>query len=437
MEIIKWKLKIKNISNIKNLQIITINQNSNINIVKEETDIYFYSLKNQEVVLMNIDNTYFELPLNVNTYNFKVNNIVKAILQYKKEENIKYDSEKQNLLGERYIYSRKYYSLVPEYLNTNPYLIIRDILNNQYIGNHILLKYITIIFAMFVKSNLSSFMVKPFIKHYNIKEHNYIVKGPSFNDFFIRELKEPLVVIKSTNIIYSPVTARCMFYNYKNLYKLKLHIKGKNFDLLDLIDEPMNDKIKKKKYSVIICRLAVQDYHHLHMPEEGILIKIKEFNGNYISVDKDYLRTEMDILTENKRTLFKFKRDDGSFFYLVMVGSILISSIVHRFEINKKYYTKEKVAYFQYGGSCVVYVSDKNIYFDEDLYYFNNDNIESYVKVGDEIGNLNKRKKKTYLKNYHIKKNADTFFQQIINYIINLMIKINKKYLNEFKLEIV
>ena len=41
---------------------------------------------------MNIDNIYFELPLNINTYNFKVNNIVKAILQFKKEENIKYDS---------------------------------------------------------------------------------------------------------------------------------------------------------------------------------------------------------------------------------------------------------------------------------------------------------------------------------------------------------
>jgi len=228
-----------------------------------------------------------------------------------------------------------------------------------------------------------------------------------------------------------------MFYNYKNLYKLKLHIKGKNFDLLELIDELINNKIKIKKYSVVICRLAVQDYHHVHMPEDGILIKVSEFNGNYLSVDKEYLRTEMDILTENKRTLFKFKRDDGSFFYLVMIGSILISSIVHKLELNKKYYTKEKIGYFQYGGSCVVYVSDKNIYFDEDLYYFNNDNIESYIKVGDEIGNLNKRKKKTYLKNYYIKKNADTFFQQILNYIINLMIKINKKYLNEFKLEII
>ena len=432
MEIIKWKLKIKNISHIKKLQIISINQNSNINIVKEETEIYFYSIKNQDVILMNIDDNYFDLPLNENTYNFKLNNIVKAILQYKKEDFVIYENEKQNILNERYIYSRKYHSLVPEYVGITPFIIIRDILNNRYFGNQYVLKYITILFAYFVKSNFSSFMIKPFIKQYNIKDHKYIVKGPTFNDFFTRELKKPLDILKNSNIIYSPVSARCMFYNFKNLYKIKLHIKGKNFDLYDLIDDS-----KRKKYSVVICRLAVNDYHHAHMPEDGILVKIKEFDGNYYTVDKDYLRTDMDILTENKRILFKFKRNDGSYFYIVMIGAILISSIVHNLELHKKYYTKEKIAYFQYGGSCVVYVSDKNIYFDEDLYYFNNENIESYIKVGDEIGNITNRKKKMYIKNYHIRKNTETFIEQVIKYIINLMIKINKKYLIDLKLEII
>ena len=42
-----------------------------------------------------------------------------------------------------------------------------------------------------------------------------------------------------------------------------------------------------------------------------------------------------------------------------------------------------------------------------------------------------------YIKNYHIRKNSETFIEQIIKYIINLMIKINKKYLSELKLEII
>ena len=173
------------------------------------------------------------------------------------------------------------------------------------------------------------------------------------------------------------------------------------------------------------------------MPEDGILIEVKEFNGKYISVDRDYLRSDINVLNENKRVIFKFKRDDDSIFYLVMVGSILISSIVHNTELFKKYYTKEKIAYFQYGGSCVVYVSDKNIYFDNDLIYFTNENIESHVKVGEEIGNIKKQKHKEFNKNYHIKKHIIGTINQLIFFIVKLMIKINKNYLNNLNIELV
>ena len=52
MKIIKWKLSVKNIDNIKKLLIITLNQNNLINIVKEETDIFFYTIINQKKILL-------------------------------------------------------------------------------------------------------------------------------------------------------------------------------------------------------------------------------------------------------------------------------------------------------------------------------------------------------------------------------------------------
>ena len=84
MELNKWKLTIKNIGNIKNIIIFSINQNNLINIVKEEIDLYFYTLFNQNVVLIQIDNKMFEINLNNNSYNFEENDIVKAILLYTK-----------------------------------------------------------------------------------------------------------------------------------------------------------------------------------------------------------------------------------------------------------------------------------------------------------------------------------------------------------------
>ena len=97
----------------------------------------------------------------------------------------------------------------------------------------------------------------------------------------------------------------------------------------------------------------------------------------------------------------------------------------------KKYYTKEKIAYFLYGGSCVVYVSDRNIYFDEDLTYFSSEGIESYIKVGTEIGNVYKQKKRIYNHSYSIKKHIHGYLNKLLNYIILLIIKIINVYLKD------
>jgi phosphatidylserine decarboxylase len=428
MKIIKWKLSVKNIDNIKKLLIITLNQNNLINIVKEETDIFFYTIINQKKILLQIDDHYFDLILNdTKKYDYLYNGITRAILFYEKVGVYKYNYQKQNKINDRYIYSRSYSSLVPEYLNKQPIILIRDILNNKQYGSDSLSSLITYLFAYYIKSNLSSILVKPFIENYNIDESKYTIKGPSFNDFFIRELKEPLKVIKNTEIIYAPTSSRTMVYNYKNFYKLKLHIKGNKFSLLKLI----NEKKIEKKYSVVVCRLAVYDYHHVHMPEDGILVKITEFNGTYRSVDLDYLRSDLNVLNENKRVVLKFKRSDNSRFYIILIGAILISSIVHRLEVNRTYYTKEKIGYFQYGGSCVVYVSDRNIYFDEDLTYFSSEGIESYIKVGTEIGNVYKQKKRIYNHSYSIKKHIHGYLNKLLNYIILLIIKIKNVYLKD------
>jgi len=437
MKIIKWKLKIKNIDDIKRILIFSINRNSLINIVKEETDIFFYSIIGQEKILIQIDDIYANLNITnsiSNKFEFKSNNVSRAILFYSQIESYKYINDKQNVIDDRFIYSRSYKSLVPEYLNNSFFIIIRDVLNNKKYGSNYMTSLITTIFAYYINSNLSSMLIKPFIKQYNIDESKYIVKGPSFNAFFIRELKVPLKVIKNTEIIYSPVSARVMLYNYKNLYKLKLHIKGKNFSLLKLI----NEKKIEKKYSVAVCRLALNDYHHVHMPEDGILIKLTEFNGTYLSVDVDYLRNpEYNVLNDNKRVVLKFKRSDNSKFYIILVGAILISSIVHKLELNKTYYTREKIGYFQYGGSCVVYVSDRNIYFDKDLSYFSNEGIESHIKVGEEIGNVYKQKDISFISSYNVKKHIFGFINILINYIVLLFIKINKKYLKDLNLQII
>lgn len=433
MELNKWKLKINNIGNIKNIIIFSINQNNLINLVKEETELYFYTLLNQNKLLIQIDNKIFELDLNNNSYNFEDNNIVKAVLSYNKINTHVYINDKQNKINDRYIYMRKYKSLVPEYKNSFLFILVRDILNNQYFGSESLLYIITYLMGLFLQSSNSSFLINNFIKNYQINTDKYIIQGSSFNDLFIRELKQPLIPVSNSDIIYAPSTSRTIFFNFKNYYKVNLYIKGKNFNLSDLI----NEQNIRSKYSIVICRLAINDYHHIHMPENGILIEISEYNGTYKSIDKDYIRSSINVMNENKRVIFKFRRPNNTLFYLVAIGSTIVSSIIYDLQVDKMYLTKEKIAYFQFGGSCVVYVSDQNIYYDTDYSYFSNENIESYVKVGEEIGNLYNQKNIDYVKNYHIKRHVIGFLNNLIEIIINFFVKFHQRYLKNLYIDLI
>ena len=75
------------------------------------------------------------------------------------------------------------------------------ILNHEYFGSYYLSSFITYLSGLFLKSNASSFLINPFIKHYNIHNDKYIINGPTFNDLFIRQLKTPLSILKNTELI--------------------------------------------------------------------------------------------------------------------------------------------------------------------------------------------------------------------------------------------
>ena len=59
------------------------------------------------------------------------------------------------------------------------------------------------------------------------------------------------------------------------------------------------------------------------------------------------------------------------------------------------------------------------------------------MKILNQIGNIKKQKHKEFNKNYHIKKHIIGTINQLIFFIVKLMIKINKNYLNNLNIELV
>lgn len=367
-------------------------------------------------IYLQVDNNIYYL--NNNTGSFRVNIcedkfIVK--LRITSDVNISYLNFSNNNYIEsthKYIYHQKLKTLIPEYINNNWNNYIKFISYGGVGANA--RKFITNFIGMFLKSPLSKFMIYDFIKKYNINYNKYYeIDYNSFNDFFTRRLLILPDVIDSTNDIRSSATCRIIVYSSINQDNFTSWIKGSEFTISSLINT--NTIIN----SMMINRLAIQDYHHFHMPYTGILQNITILGNDYHSVSPSIINTPINVFTENYRQIYEFKDKDNKLFYIVAIGAFIIGSIENNLIIGNTYKSGDRIGNFSVGGSTIVVLFEKQIYFDPDISYYSGMNIESYVKVGDTIGSIISSRDVLFPKHYHIK-NYDNILDQ--NNIVKIII---------------
>jgi hypothetical protein len=219
-------------------------------------------------------------------------------------------------------------------------------------------------------------------------------------------------------------------------------IKGSQFDHKKII--------KSDPYFVpnfmIVFRLAPQDYHHFYMPSTGKLLNYYYMGDDYQSVGYDFMySTRFNPLNDNFRLVLEFehmnsKSDSKSYsskpdkFYLVIIGATTVGSIIIQpdLKIGQIYMSKQHLGYFDLGGSCVVFLTNKNIILRPDLISNSANNIETYFSVFDQITNLNNSN------NLHNLHNSNNYQIPSIGYkYLNLhhnMAKKRKDAINKSKL---
>lgn len=351
------------ITNVKTNKLYTYNVNNiatNIKLILDDDDIIYVFIKNKIGLNVDISNTNKYINDNIN----------------------------------KYVYHRELKTLVPEIRNNFYGHINKFISNNDYFPqNNVaknLRKILTNIIVWFLNSKISSYHINSFVSFYNIniKQFQTPIQYNSFNDFFKRELSIQPYTTSTTNNFRAPVTGRIVAFDiYNNYNKTSIWIKGKNFTINKLIDDN-TDTI----YNIFICRLTIQDYHHIHMPYTGKLLDIKIIGDDYYGVSSDIVNSSNDVFTENYRNIYKFLgiHDNSEFiFWVIPIGSFVVNSIVHNMTIGNTYNSGQKIGNFDLGGSTVVILTTKKINVDKDIEYYSDNKIESYVSVGDKIGNLN------------------------------------------------
>ncbi|KAG5248738.1 phosphatidylserine decarboxylase proenzyme [Salix suchowensis] len=254
--------------------------------------------------------------------------------------------------------------------------------------------------------------VKFFKDQINLAEIKYPLEHfKTFNEFFIRELKpgaRPVASVEHDDVAIC--AADCRLMAFKSVEdSLRFWIKGRKFSIQGLL----GNEIYSSAYAdgtVVIFRLAPQDYHRFHSPVSGTIDKFVKIPGclytvNPIAVNSKYCN----VFTENKREVSIISTAHFgkrlSFVFLAAGGICCNRSNYgwqHHFSKKAGDHVKkgDELGYFSFGGSTVICVFEKDVIkIDEDLLANSARSLETLVTVGMSLGVATRNKQKLVCQN--------------------------------------
>jgi len=214
---------------------------------------------------------------------------------------------------------------------------------------------------------------------------------PTFNAFFTRELKpaaRPIAAPLDDGVLVSPADSRTVVYPSIS-DATKIWVKGRSFTVEGLLGPECADVAPLfLGGSLLLARLAPQDYHRWHLPVTGRLGRRHRIDGALYTVNPIAIRrTNPDVYSHNKREVLLVHTKPFGLVAMVAVGATVVGSINI---VTPDGAFAEKGAchgYFAFGGSTVlVLFQPGTVAFDADLLKSSATPLETYVRVGEHIG---------------------------------------------------
>ena len=175
-----------------------------------------------------------------------------------------------------------------------------------------------------------NFVIKTFIKFYKVDMQQAIWPSEedysSFNAFFTRQLNpDARTWHKDKNNILSPVDGAVSQIGKINKDKL-IQAKGIDYSLNRLLanDEEAIERFQDGSFTTLY--LSPRDYHRIHMPVSGKLIKTIFVPGDLFPVNTASVRTVDQLFARNERFISLFETDIG-LMAQIMVGATFVGSM--------------------------------------------------------------------------------------------------------------
>lgn len=246
------------------------------------------------------------------------------------------------------------------------------------------------LYGNYCDTSLSKKKIPSFIKDFNIDMNissNALDDFNSFNDFFVRKLKEEARPIPNDNsLLISPGDGRLFAYENISIDKL-IQVKGIHYSLSELI----GDNEIAKDYeggTCLVLRLCPTDYHRFHFVDNGVPLENHFIKGNYYSVNPLALERIPKLYCQNKREWSIFKSENFGDILHIEVGATCVGTIIQSYTPNTKVIKGQEKGYFKFGGSTTILLLKKDsVKIDEDIINQTNLGFETMVLMGEIIGN--------------------------------------------------
>ena len=200
----------------------------------------------------------------------------------------------------------------------------------QYIMPQLYLTQLAGWFAQQKWGAVTHFVIKAFAKKYNVdmseaKKENFS-DYESFNQFFIRELKDDARKInENPTALCLPADGRVSQIGHIDDERL-LQAKGHFFSISDLLagDEELVNTFKNGEFATIY--LSPRDYHRVHMPCDATLRKMIYVPGDLFSVNHFLSEHVPNLFARNERVICVFDTAFGPMVQ-ILVGATITASM--------------------------------------------------------------------------------------------------------------
>ena len=200
----------------------------------------------------------------------------------------------------------------------------------QYIMPQLYLTQLAGWFAQQKWGAVTHFVIKVFAKKYNVdmseaKKENFS-DYESFNQFFIRELKDDARKInENPTALCLPADGRVSQIGHIDDERL-LQAKGHFFSISDLLagDEELVNTFKNGEFATIY--LSPRDYHRVHMPCDATLRKMIYVPGDLFSVNPFLAEHVPNLFARNERVICVFDTEFGPMVQ-ILVGATITASM--------------------------------------------------------------------------------------------------------------